>query len=49
MDNKRLAVDLSALKQLIWDNCDDCDEEVHGSKRDLSLLFNEHDEFLPIY
>ena len=31
-DNKRLAIDLSALKQLIWDNRDDCDEEVDGSK-----------------
>ena len=28
--NKRLAIDLSALKQLIWDNRDDCDEEVVG-------------------
>ena len=32
VDNKRLAIDLSALKQLIWDNRDDCDEEVDGSK-----------------
>ena len=32
--NKRLAIDLSALKQLIWDNRDDCDEEVDGSKGD---------------
>ena len=28
VDNKRLAIDLSALKQLIWDNREDCDEEV---------------------
>ena len=34
VDNKRLAIDLSALKQLIWCNRDDCDEEVDGSKRD---------------
>ena len=34
VDKKRLAIDLSALKQLIWDNRDDCDEEVHGSKED---------------
>ena len=34
IDNKRLAIDLSALKQLIWDNNDDCDEEVDGSKGD---------------
>ena len=26
--NKRLAIDLSALEHLIWDNRDDCDEEV---------------------
>ena len=32
VDNKRLAIDLSALKQLIWDNRDDCDEEVDGSR-----------------
>ena len=32
VDNKRLAIDLSALKQHIWDNRDDCDEEVDGSK-----------------
>ena len=30
VDNKRLAIDLSALKRLIWD----CDEEVDGSKGD---------------
>ena len=30
VDNKLLAIDLSALKQLIWDNLDDCDEEVDG-------------------
>ena len=34
VDNKRLAIDLSALKHLIWDNRDDCDEEVEGSKGD---------------
>ena len=34
VDNKRLTIDLSALKQLIWDNRDDCDEEVDGSKGD---------------
>ena len=34
LDNKRLAIELSALKQLIWDNRDDCDEEVDGSKGD---------------
>ena len=34
VDNKRLAIDLSALKQLIWDNRDDCDEELDGSKGD---------------
>ena len=34
VDDKRLAIDLSALKQLIWDNRDDCDEEVHGPKGD---------------
>ena len=32
VDSKRLAIDFSALKQLIWDNRDDCDEEVDGSK-----------------
>ena len=32
LDNKRLAIDLSALKKLIWDNRDDCDEECDGSK-----------------
>ena len=31
---KRLAIDLSVLKQLIWDNRDDCGEEVDGSKGD---------------
>ena len=34
VDNKRLAIDLSALKQLIWDNRDDCDGKVDGSKGD---------------
>ena len=34
VDKKRLAIDLSALKQLIWDNRDACDEEVDGSKGD---------------
>ena len=32
VDNKRLAIALSALKQLIWDNRDDCDAEVDESK-----------------
>ena len=32
VDNKRLAIDLSALKQHIWDNRDDRDEEVDGWK-----------------
>ena len=30
VDNKRLAIDLSAKKQLIWDNRDDCDEDLDG-------------------
>ena len=34
VDNKRSALDLSALKQLICDNRDDCDEKVDGSKGD---------------
>ena len=34
VDNKRSAIDLAALKQLIKDNRDDCDEEVDGSKGD---------------
>ena len=34
IDNKRLAIDVSALKQLILYNRDDCDEEVDGSKGD---------------
>ena len=34
VDNKHLAIDLSALEQLIWDNRDDCDEELDGSKGD---------------
>ena len=34
VDNKRFAIDLSPLKQLIWDNRDDCDEEVEISKGD---------------
>ena len=38
VDNRRLAIDLSALKQLTWDNRDDCDEEVDGSKGRLSSL-----------
>ena len=37
VDNKRLVIDLSALKQLIWDTRDDCDEEVDGSKCDYLL------------
>ena len=39
-DNKRLAIDLSALKQLIWDNRDDCDEEVDVSKGDYPRLID---------
>ena len=34
VDSKRLAIGLSALKQLIRDNRDNCDEEVDGSKGD---------------
>ena len=34
VDNKLLAIDLSALTQLTWDNRDDSDEEVDGSKGD---------------
>ena len=34
VDKKQLAIDLSALKQLFWDNRDDCDEEVDGSRGD---------------
>ena len=30
--NIHQTIDLSALKQLIWDNHDDCDEEVGGLK-----------------
>ena len=30
--NIHQTIDLPALKQLIWDNHDDCDEEVDGSK-----------------
>ena len=30
--NIRQAIDLSALKQLIWDNHDECDKGVDGSK-----------------
>ena len=58
VDNKHLTIDLSALKQLIWDNRDDCDEEVDGSKGDhprwidtfamLADFFNEDDGFWPI-
>ena len=56
VENKRLAIDLSALKQLIWDNRDDCDEEVDESKGDyprwtdtsamLSGCLNEDDDIL---
>ena len=35
VDNTRLAIDLSALKQ-IWDKRDDCAEEVEGSTGDYS-------------
>ena len=59
VDNKRWAIDLSALKQLImWNNRDDCDEEDDGSKVDLSSLnghvcnavrlLNEDDDILPV-
>ena len=34
VDNKRWAIDVSALNQLIWENRDDCDEEVDLSKGD---------------
>ena len=34
VDHKRPAIVLSALEQLTWDNRDDCDEEVDGSKVD---------------
>ena len=34
VDSKRLTIDLSAVQQHIWDNRDDCDEEVDGSRRD---------------
>ena len=34
VNNTRLAIDVSALKQLIMDNRDDCDEEDDGSKGD---------------
>ena len=30
--NVHQTIDLSALKQIIWDNHDDCDEEVDGTK-----------------
>ena len=32
VDHKRLAIALSALKQLIWDHRDHCDEDADGSK-----------------
>ena len=52
VDNKRLAIDLSALTQLIWDNRDDCDEEVDGSKgvyrRWILRLLYEDDDILPV-
>ena len=34
IDNKRWAIDLSALKQVIWDNLGDCVEEAGGSNGD---------------
>ena len=34
VDNKRLAIDLSALKRLMCDKRDVCDKEVDGSKGD---------------
>ena len=49
VDNKRLAIDLAVLKQLIWDNRDDCDEEVDGSNGDYSRwILKEDDNFWPI-
>ena len=30
--NIRQTIDLSTLKQIIWNNHDDCDEEADGSK-----------------
>ena len=58
VDNKRPAIDLSALKQLIWDNRDDCDAEVDGLEGRLSSLdrhvrdavrsLNEDDDFWPM-
>ena len=49
-----LAFDLSALKQLIWVNRDECDEEVDGWSsldryvRDAGRLLSEDDDFWPI-
>ena len=58
VDNKRLAIDLSALTQLIRDNHGHCDGEVHGSKEDyprwidtsasLSDSLTNDNDFLPI-
>ena len=38
VDHKRPAIVLSALEQLIWDNRDDCDEEVGWIESRLSSL-----------
>ena len=34
VDDKRLAIDLTALKQLMWDHCNDCDGDVDGLQGD---------------
>ena len=52
VDNKRLAIDLPALKELIWDNRDDCDEEVDLSSLDRHVgdagrLLDKDDDFWP--
>ena len=38
VDNTRTAIDLSALKQVIWVHRNDSDEHVNGPKGDFSLL-----------
>ena len=49
VDNKRLAIDLAVLKQLISDNRDDCDEEVDGSNGDYPRwILKKDDDFWPI-
>ena len=42
VDNIGLAIDLSALKQLIWHNRHDCGEEVDGSNGDYHLLKKDY-------